>query len=403
MNAYATPAGTSRDYKPTSQGHQQALSILQPKEVAIQSILAMSEGQDGKPAAVVVSEKDSESASASAATQTSTKEAKPATEPKKRGAKRKAKGTPQRPLSAYNYFVREERQRIASEKERAEKAGEKTSQRPAGKNNKEFSAVGKMVAERWRELSTEDREKYQKLAEQDMNRYLREMNDYQLKVAKTRQQDDASALSKIHEPSGPLPGIPSPSMAGQLQGLPPGALNFPVQAGGFPGMGLPASQLGVGQRQPGLEAMLQAGNNWRPRDINSLLQPLSESAVPSLAVSMTSSRASLAPTTLSPSSSLGSAHLPFQGLPLQGPASGDALGRLGLSLQGPTHSALNDDLMNLILARRQQEMQQQLLLQQQPQGSFLHSQLLREQLRHLQDTDEANVQLMLQLQRQNQG
>jgi len=82
--------------------------------------------------------------------------------PAKKGAKakKKPKDMPRRPLSAYNFFFREERQKLLTQVHVDEKEA------AAGKGNTVFFAkIGKMVAERWKDVSPEDLERYKKLAE----------------------------------------------------------------------------------------------------------------------------------------------------------------------------------------------------------------------------------------------
>lgn len=51
-----------------------------------------------------------------------------------------------------------------------------------------FASIGKMIAKRWKELSDEDRKRYQESASMDMNRYRQAMNEYHFKIARERLQ-----------------------------------------------------------------------------------------------------------------------------------------------------------------------------------------------------------------------
>ena len=66
-------------------------------------------------------------------------------------------------------------------------------------NNPElFARLGKEIAKRWRDISPESLQRIKKMAEDDMERYCREMSDYQLKRARMRRsEDDAQPLAEI--------------------------------------------------------------------------------------------------------------------------------------------------------------------------------------------------------------
>jgi hypothetical protein len=109
--------------------------------------------------------------------------------------RKKPKDMPRRPLSAYNIFFREERRRILEERE-AGQLGQVTSL---------FSTMGKEIARRWKKLSPEQIVKYADLANQDMERYRREMELYNLGVR---------TFDKKAKPAPTLPGATSPPPAG---------------------------------------------------------------------------------------------------------------------------------------------------------------------------------------------
>lgn len=80
----------------------------------------------------------------------------------------KSKQGPKRPLTAYNFYFRDERVKILKERESG--ALEPT-------NGGFFSAMGKLVAKRWVELPPSEREHYEKLAKADRERYSKEMDE----------------------------------------------------------------------------------------------------------------------------------------------------------------------------------------------------------------------------------
>ena len=99
-----------------------------------------------------------------------------ATVRKKRKRSKKAKGAPRRPLSAYNAFFKEQRAAILEERER------RASQGLAEEEDLEddlFAAMGKRLARLWKELTPEQKIRYNQIAEADMRRYRAEMEVYQ--------------------------------------------------------------------------------------------------------------------------------------------------------------------------------------------------------------------------------
>lgn len=81
----------------------------------------------------------------------------------RRSGWKKPKDAPKRYLSAYNIFFSEERRRVYAESD--ERAG--------------FSELGKIIGQRWRSLTDDQREPYEIMAEKDIGRYRREMRIYE--------------------------------------------------------------------------------------------------------------------------------------------------------------------------------------------------------------------------------
>jgi len=99
--------------------------------------------------------------------------------------KKKAKDKPKRPLSAYNFFFKEERAKIVAvvlnEKGRdhdPELTDEEIVKlkKESGKVN--FEEMGKLIGHRWRDVSEERKEVCDELAEHDKERYRIEMEKY---------------------------------------------------------------------------------------------------------------------------------------------------------------------------------------------------------------------------------
>ena len=82
--------------------------------------------------------------------------------PSRRCTRRKPKGMPKRPLSAYNLFFKEHRPKL--HKEYNEELG--------------FKELGKMIGARWRALSEEERKVYEDGAQADVIRYHKAVDAY---------------------------------------------------------------------------------------------------------------------------------------------------------------------------------------------------------------------------------
>lgn len=157
--------------------------------------------------------------------------------------RKKPPGMPTRPLSAYNFFFREERMRWL------EKTKNDTMEDEAGGV---FGAMGRAIAKRWRELSGDETVRYHAQAKQDAERYAREMDVYHSAEARLERlhaapkdatskrksqtlkkapievksvgeakssnyPPDASALSRIAAPEGGSMSHPSPfGSAGEM-------------------------------------------------------------------------------------------------------------------------------------------------------------------------------------------
>jgi len=102
--------------------------------------------------------------------------------------RKKPKGRPKRPLSAYNIYFKDERQKILKEipgdHETAE-ANEKITwpgkkRPPHGKIS--FESLAKTIGARWKALGDEELAYYKKKADEDLERYASEMKAYEEKL-----------------------------------------------------------------------------------------------------------------------------------------------------------------------------------------------------------------------------
>jgi len=136
--------------------------------------------------------------------------------------KKKAKDKPKRPLSAYNFFFKEERAKIVAvvlNEEGRDKDPELTDEeivklrKDSGKVN--FEELGKLIGRRWKDISKEREEVCIKLAESDKERYRIEMEKYKVKKEEMREKrrDEAQYAQMAAAPGQHHhPPMMSPSM-----------------------------------------------------------------------------------------------------------------------------------------------------------------------------------------------
>jgi hypothetical protein len=101
----------------------------------------------------------------------------------------------------FNFFFREEREKLMAERVAGTGALVEAEQRgidegkDANTRKKElFALVGKIIAERWKHVTPQELERLKGLADEDMVRFNDEMSEYQINVArKKRVKDEATA------------------------------------------------------------------------------------------------------------------------------------------------------------------------------------------------------------------
>jgi hypothetical protein len=83
---------------------------------------------------------------------------------------------PPRALNAYNIFFREERKRWIDQ--RSEPGKQKETKAKTGSTFPPFAQMGKIIGQKWKELPAIEKEKFERLAKEDMQRYRKEVEDY---------------------------------------------------------------------------------------------------------------------------------------------------------------------------------------------------------------------------------
>jgi hypothetical protein len=121
--------------------------------------------------------------------------------------KKKAKGMPKRPLSAYNLYFQAQRTKII-----AERQGFGDDERGIG-----FEELGKIVGRLWRELGNAEKKVYEKLAEKDGERYRKEMDAYHEMKNKLYEEEANRPLSTA---SFPLVAAPVTDRSNFAMGAP---------------------------------------------------------------------------------------------------------------------------------------------------------------------------------------
>ena len=144
----------------------------------------------------------------------------------KKRVRKKPKDKPKRPLSAYNYFFKQERQRIlkyllrnpgdvvedevvdADEEKRLWTTGKKIS----------FEEMGKLIGKRWKNIEGEQLEKYTSLARSDAERYQKELKVWNDKKEEEKQQ----AAAELSLKNSQMMALQSNALGNSGFGLPSG-------------------------------------------------------------------------------------------------------------------------------------------------------------------------------------
>jgi len=136
----------------------------------------------------------------------------------KKHIRRKPKDKPKRPLSAYNYFFKMERQRILKYVQRTpedvfEEAvvdAEEEKRLWTGTKKVSFEEMGKIIGKRWKSMESTELETYTKLAAGDAGRYKKEIKEWTEKKVEEKKQ----ALADMHAKNAQMQAYQSNPMAG---------------------------------------------------------------------------------------------------------------------------------------------------------------------------------------------
>jgi len=202
----------------------------------------------------------------------------------KRPTKKKPKDKPKRPLSAYNFFFKEEREKILKvvlSDESKDTINEPDSDdfiddATLGRLRKEggkvsFEEMGKLIGQRWKNLQPDRLTKYSELAAEDTDRYKKEMQGYNgRQEAKMRSEalkpTTTTTYQEQDKPSSnaqraPMPGYEMPGPNGAYGGGPPmqGHYGYPGMEYGYSGMPM-GPMYGYGG-YPGMGGMPHGGGD----------------------------------------------------------------------------------------------------------------------------------------------
>jgi len=163
----------------------------------------------------------------------------------KRPTKKKPKDKPKRPLSAYNYFFKEEREKIlrvvladdSDKNENDPESDDYINGETVGRLRKDggkvsFEEMGKLIGQRWKNIDPDRLAKYSEMAGEDTERYKKEMQSY-------NGRQEAKMRSEALKPPASFqqPGM-RPDLGPAGGPKPPGPPGVDPRGGGYPEQGM---------------------------------------------------------------------------------------------------------------------------------------------------------------------
>ncbi|KAL7559942.1 hypothetical protein ACA910_008264 [Epithemia clementina (nom. ined.)] len=106
----------------------------------------------------------------------------------KRTRRKQPKDKPKRPLSAYNIFFKEERARLLTKAPPAD-GGDSEGQKRTANGKIGFENLAKIIGGKWQDLQPREVEYYKSKASADMDRYKKEMLEYNKKQGQSQLDD----------------------------------------------------------------------------------------------------------------------------------------------------------------------------------------------------------------------
>jgi len=160
--------------------------------------------------------------------------------------KKKAKDKPKRPLSAYNYFFKEDRARLVAIVQNEDNATELREKNPditdevvsklLKKDGKiSFAEMGKIIGKRWKDITKEKKERCNNLASHDTDRYKAEMHKYSEKQEEIRVKNKRSAELQFAQMAANNAQMAA-TQAQQVSTMPPSMIKYSETQTSQPGM-----------------------------------------------------------------------------------------------------------------------------------------------------------------------